>query len=169
MEQPGPYPSYPGQAPYTLPPRQDQRPRVLGILNIVFGVIYVGCAGFGTLTLLSRAGQQLMRYRLAAAEGILTALYNGVTFLLLLIGGILLLQRFAAGRALTFISGAMAAIYLVVDIALTVAFLRSGLPGGTAATGLLGASAFLGIPIRAAYPIVSALVLISRPENMDLH
>ena len=178
MEQP-PIPAYPGPAypPGPPPPRIHPRVQTIGILNIIFGVLSLGCATIGGISLAAFGEQtrDIFGTDLPVYFDAYNALcVNGLTFVILLAGGILLLRRRSLGRTLTLVAGiAIPIMALLYGVAVVVLFTavdvpsryRQALEQMRLAT-LAGAC--LGTVLRMAYPIVAAIIIGRKPEELGL-
>lgn len=176
-QQPPPtYPSYPYAPPPPLP-TTNPRVRTIGILNIVFAILHLGCSGIGGISLLTASeqarqvfGSDLPIY----ADGFNVLCVNGLAFALLLLAGIFLLQKRKVGRTLTLVAAiAIPVLALAYGIAVVILFTavdvptryRQALEQMRVAT--LG-GACVGTVIRMIYPIVAAAVLGRKPEELGL-
>jgi hypothetical protein len=135
----------------------------MGILNIVFSILYLGCTGLALAiapTLISTA-RQVLQTDLVIIEAIAGVAVSGLTFLGLLISGILLLKGRASGRTLTQITAAMVIVFVVLDAIFTFGF------SNRIAAEALGGACF-GAMLRVAYPLTSAIILSPSPYKLGL-
>ena len=93
--------------------------------------------------------------------GTLDVVADGIACIGMLLGGLFLLQRRAAGRTLTrIVSRILVAAILIIPIYTVIAL-------GAAASQILIAS-FIGLLIRFAYPIIAARLLNPAPAELGL-
>jgi len=148
----------------------SRRTRVIGILNIVFSVIYLGCLGLGIASApeLVEKGQQLFQSNVVVVESVIGILVNGVSFLGLLFSGINLLQGRTLGRSLTFMTALLVIVFVVLDGCLgfwmigELASRRVGVYTDSIIGGMFG------VFLRAVYPCIAALVLLPSPNQLKL-
>lgn len=99
---------------------------------------------------------------------------NGLTFVILLVAGILLLRKRSLGRTLTLVAGiAIPILALVYGLAVMVLFTAVDVPSryrqALEQMRLVTlAGACLGTVVRMAYPIVAAIVIGRQPEELGL-
>ena len=153
--------------PFEPPSRKDGRVQTIGILNIIFSIVYLGCfaLSFAVIpTVLETARRSVGN--IVVLETIVGITVNGLIFLGLLPSGILLLRSKSLGRSLTRLAALVAIIFLVFDgcVTLSVMGQLSGYPG--AATGLIVGLG--GLLVKVAYPIVAAAVLSPSPQDLGL-
>lgn len=153
--------------PLESPSRKDARVLVVGILNIVFSIVYLGCfaLGFAVVPTVVETARQAVG-DIAVLESIAGVATNGLIFLGLLSSGILLLRGSALGRSLTRLTALVAILFLVFDGCVTLSIMGR-LSGYSEAT--LGIIFGLGgVLVRVAYPLVAAAVLSSSPQDLGL-
>lgn len=154
------------------PGNLSTRALVIGILNIAFAVIFLGCTGIGLFSLLTLANQSrdIFGGNAAIYTDTLNVLTNGGAFLGLLAAGILLLSRKKAGRTITLVL-AIAVPILALTLAGITVRLFSGLSAFrqsevSQTSTIIGV--FVGTILRALYPVIAGAVLLPKPEELGL-
>ncbi|MDE3091782.1 MAG: hypothetical protein KGJ80_20610 [Chloroflexota bacterium] len=154
--------------PMEAPARKDPRILIVGILNIVFSVIYLGCFALAIAVVpsLVETSRRVLGNDIVVLESVAGVIVNALIFLGLLFSGILLLRGSVWGRSLTLLSALVAIIFLVFDGCLSLSVLGQFAGNPAAAAGFV--FGFGGLLLRVAYPIVAAAVLFPSSRALGL-
>jgi hypothetical protein len=164
-----------GAAPVSEPPAellrsQSRAVTTIGILNIAFCVVYVllGVSGLFMAPRLLKQAQEMAKGPLFVTQFAASILVNWIVFLGLLISGILLLRRLAAGRLLLRIAAGVLALYLALDLGVAVISAVFTPAQRAAFTWVTVLTALLGTGMRLTYPLIATLVLSPSAERLGL-
>jgi len=162
--------------PVPPPPPAGRRAQVIGILHIIFAVLYLSCGGVGLLGLILASSLGTGIDAMAVALDSTNSAINILTFGALLFAGMMLLRRRAIGRRVTLVVAIVQAVLLLglavpsVMVSLSDTSLAPQDEAGQAGFmigGVFGVCAAL--LVRMAYPIVAAIILWRKPEELGLH
>lgn len=149
----------------------NKRARVIGLFNLLFAAVYLGCAGLGIMsapTLLSTSAAHPLAVALRV-ETVAGVAVNGLTLLGLVGGGLLLLQGRRLGRVLTLVTATLVLAFVVLDSGFVVYLFLTypdTLPNALPGAGLSGI--LLGLWARGVYPTIAALALSIAPRRLEL-
>jgi hypothetical protein len=138
---------------------------VIGILNLIFAVIYaiVFVAAFSSIAELSDSYGHDSDFTLLIVAGYIVTGLHAVVSLCLGIGGFHLINYRTAGVKWTGIARTSVLISVTVDL---LAALITAISMELNISAICG-SIFLGLMLRAAYPVIASSVISS--QQMDLH
>ncbi|HEY4688936.1 MAG TPA: hypothetical protein VIK33_06470 [Anaerolineae bacterium] len=144
------------------PQAQSRRPIVLGVLNLVAAAIYLLLALNAANGLEDTVRQVPSAYRGSMRTlGSMDVVADGIACLGMLLGGLFLLQRRAAGRTVTQLVARLLVVSIVIILLYTIIAI------GSAAGSILFTLA-LGLFLRFAYPIIAARLLNAPPTDLGL-
>lgn len=161
--------------PAPIPPQPSRRAQVIGILHLIFAVIYLSCGGIALLGLFLAPA---IGSELAPTTVTLDSINSAVNTLIsaaLLFAGIMLLRRRAIGRQVTIVAAIVHAVLLLglaVPSAIVATSDTSLSPQNAAERagfmlgGVMGVCAAL--IVRMVYPVVAAVILWRKPEELEL-
>ncbi|HLF26662.1 MAG TPA: hypothetical protein VJG32_10020 [Anaerolineae bacterium] len=141
---------------------QSRKPLIIGSLNLVFAAIYLLLALNAANSMEDAVSQAPASYRSALrTTNFLDIAADGIGCVGLLIAGLLLLQKRAAGRTLTrTIARILTAAIVIIPAYIVIAF------GGAAGSILI--QVVFGLLLRFAYPIIAARQLAPSPAELGL-
>ena len=141
---------------------------VIGILNIVFSIVYLGCfvLSFAVVPATVERASQILGNDIVLLESSIGVVVNGLMFLGLLSAGIFLLQGDARGRYLTRLTALVAILFLLFEGCLSLTLMGQFSSYSGASASIIFSCGV--VAVRFLYPLVAAAVLSPAPQDLGL-